>query len=206
MILQGGPTAQPLHYKLTLMQRPQVSIIHDASDKHTKRAARFLSESLSAKGMSVNLQDVATPDFQVIGTSDLIIFGSPTLFGTVSAAFKVFMESTQDFWYRQPWKDKLAAAFTVSPTTSGDKLTTLQTLALFASHHSMQWVSVGVLPRFINGEQTEGQNRFSSFLGVMLQSCDNEETCFHPGDLLTLELFANRIHEVVNNHQHITNK
>lgn len=175
----------------------QITIIYDASNAHTARAACLLRESLITGRRSVHLQDAASPDFQLLAEADLIIFGCHTSFGTVSAPFKHFMESTQEFWYRQPWRDKLAAAFTVSSSTPGDKLNTLQSLALFAAHHSMQWISLGVLPRFINGEQTEGQNRFSSFLGLMLQSCDNEDMQFHPGDLLTLELFATRLHEVL---------
>lgn len=188
------------------MQRQRVSIIYESSDAYTAQAAQVLGESLATGVMSVTLQSAASPDFVVIAEADLVVFGCRTSFGSVSASFKRFMESTQEFWYRQPWKDKLAAAFTVSPSTSGDKLNTLQTLALFAAHHSMQWVSVGVLPRFINGEQTEGQNRFSSFLGVMLQSCDNEDMLFHPGDLLTLELFANRLCDVLNHSQLNHNK
>jgi hypothetical protein len=48
--------------------------------------------------------------------------------GTVSAEFKAFMDKTSQFWENQPWKDKLAAAFTNSGSQHGDKLNTLVSL------------------------------------------------------------------------------
>lgn len=180
------------------MQRQQISIIYDSLHSSTAHAAASLGGALLAKGLSVDLHDTMSPDFTVLAEAQAIVFGCHTSFGTVSASFKQFMESTKVFWYQQPWKNKLAAGFTVSSSTSGDKLNTLQTLALFAAQHGMLWASTGVLPRFICGEQTEGQNRFSSFLGVMLQSCENEPQGFHTGDLLTLDLFANHIYELLN--------
>ncbi len=179
------------------MQRLQISIVHDSPHADTARAAALLGESLLAKGVSVNLQDALSPDFPALAKAHAIVFGCHTSFGTVSAAFKQFMESTKTFWYRQPWKNKLAAGFTVSASASGDKLNTLQTLAHFAAQHGMLWAGTGVLPRFISGEQSDGQNRFSSFLGVMLQSFDNDALDFYPGDMLTLDLFANHIYELL---------
>jgi NAD(P)H dehydrogenase (quinone) len=61
----------------------------------------------------------------------------------------------------------------------------------------MIWISQGLVPRFINDEQTDGQNRMGSYLGLMIQ-CDNGRKARppHPGDILTTELFAKRIPEV----------
>ena len=64
----------------------------------------------------------------------------------------------------------------------------------------MHWVSLGVLPRYINDVQTDGQNRLASYLGLTIQ-CDNSQERvdpFHTGDLLTIELFAQRLIEVTN--------
>jgi multimeric flavodoxin WrbA len=134
---------------------------------------------------------------EVLHESDTIIFGCPTYFGNVSAEFKRFMEETGKFWYKQLWKDKLAAAFTLSSTTNGDKLNTLISLSLFAAQHSMLWISQGILPRFCNNEQTDGQNRMASYLGLMVQCTNgNDVQPLHPGDLLTIELFAQRIVDI----------
>jgi NAD(P)H dehydrogenase (quinone) len=189
------------------MQRQTIAIVFHSTDSHTARAARLLEDFLQGANTRVHLHnasiDKACAD--VLQNSDVIVFGSPTSYGTVSADFKKFMEATGEFWYKQLWKNKFAAGFTVSPFSCGDSINTLQTLANFAAYHSMHWISLGVLPRFINGQQTDGQNRFASFLGLMLQTSENEEG-FHPGDLLTLELFAKRILDTLNVLNHKPNE
>jgi multimeric flavodoxin WrbA len=138
--------------------------------------------------------DEAEGKFDLLGQSDTIVFGCPSYFGNISSGFKQFMELPSNFWYNQPWKDKLAAGFTVSSTRGGDKLYTLISLALFAAQHSMNWISQGVTPRYCNNEQTEGQNRMGSYLGLMIQSDNARELSPpHPGGILTTELFAKRI-------------
>ena len=194
------------------MQKAIISVIYHSNHGHTEQAARILASHLESSFIVVHLIHVnkAEKSWDLLHASDTIVFGCPTCFGNVSAGFKRFMESTEGFWYKQLWKNKLAAAFTVSSLTCGDKLNTLQSLSLFAAQHSMHWVSLGVLPRYINDEQTDGQNRLASYLGLMIQ-CDNSlervDPC-HSGDLLTIELFEQRLKEVtlqfknikINNH------
>ena len=57
-----------------------------------------------------------------------------------------FLDATSGRWQEQRWKNKLAAGFTNSAGLNGDKLATLQQLALFAMQHSMIWVGLGLLP------------------------------------------------------------
>ncbi|MCF6132783.1 flavodoxin family protein [Flavobacterium sp. WG47] len=142
--------------------------------------------------------DEAIKSPELLHNSDTIVFGSPTYFGNVSAEFKKFMETTGGFWFSQKWKDKLAAGFTNSSTTGGDKLATLSSLSLFAAQHSMIWISQGVMPRFLCDQQTDGQNRLGSYLGLMVQSDNNlqEVNPMQSGDLLTTELFAKRIVDI----------
>jgi NAD(P)H dehydrogenase (quinone) len=191
------------------MQKSIISIVYHSNQGHTEKAAQLLSGFLQCDQAATNLIDVNGKQefWDQLHASDTLIFGCPTSFGTISAGFKSFMESTDSFWYNQLWKNKFAAGFTVSSCSSGDKLNTLQTLVLFASQHSMLWISPGVLPRFINHQQTDGQNRFASYPGLMLQSEDNgsEQTPFHSGDTLTLELFAARILDVTTKYKHINN-
>lgn len=174
----------------------KISIIYDGK-KHVGKAAQLLAEAFENGGANTTATDVLNLDYELVNNADTIVFGSASSFGTVSATFKAFMESTESFWYRQPWKNKFAAAFTVSCCNSADKLNTLQTLSLFGAYHGMQWISLGILPRFVSGQQSDGQNRFSCYSGLMLQAMDNSEDAeFHTGDLLTLELFVKRILEI----------
>lgn len=182
------------------MQKIIISVVYHSSKGHTRQLAAVLAEQMTTDYTQVHLLSVeeAVTNFELLHNSDTIVFGSPTYFGNVSAAFKQFMESSGKFWYKQLWKNKLAAGFTVSSTANGDKNNTLQSLLLFAAQHSMNWISLGILPRFLNDEQTDGQNRLGSYIRLMAQS-DNSQTVvspLHPGDQLTAELFALRIVEV----------
>ena len=175
----------------------QISIIYHSSAGHTKAVAEIIARRIEAGNVKLHLMsiDQAKTNMTLLHDSDTIVFGCPTMFGSPSSAFKNFMESTGVFWYKQLWKNKFAAGFTVSSSVGGDKLNTLMSLSLFAAQHSMFWISLGVLPHYIDDQQTDGQNRLASYLGLMIQS-DNSREMIHPfatGDILTAELFADRI-------------
>ena len=181
------------------MEKAIISIVYHSLGGHTKQVAEVLAQNMETELAEINLihVDEASDKLALLHGSDTIIFGCPTYFGNVSAGFKKFMELTGGFWYKQLWKDKLATAFTLSSTTNGDKLNTLTSLALFAAQHSMIWISQGILPRFCNDEQTDGQNRMASYLGLMVQSNNGRDVHpLHPGDQLTIELFAQRIVDI----------
>lgn len=182
------------------MQRRIISIIHD-DNQHVEKAAGLLALALQPYAVSLFTARAIEAENMSFADADIIIFGSYSSFGTVSADFKHFMESTQPFWYSQPWKNKYAAGFTVSECNSADKLLTLQTLALFAAYHGMNWISLGILPRYVSGQQSDGQNRSSTFTGLALHATGSPADAeFHTGDLLTLELFAKRLLQLNNNH------
>ncbi len=182
------------------MQKVIISIVFHSDYGHTEQVAKRLYEELQSDQAEVHLIPVCDAESALdqLHQSDTIIFGSPTHFGGVSAAFKKFMEQTGSFWYKQLWKDKLAAGFTNSSTLSGDKLNTLISISLFAAQHSMHWINLGIMPRFINDEQTDGQNRISAYIGLMTQSDNSikEVSPIHSGDLVTIQLFAHRILQV----------
>ena len=182
------------------MRTATISIVYHSTYGHTAQAAHLLAGFLQSEQATVHLFNSieAKAAWEILHASDTIVFGCPTILGNVSAAFKTFMEETERFLYKQIWKNKLAAAFTVSPSAGGDKQQTLQALANFAAQHGMLWMSLGVLPHYCCHRQTDGQNRFSSYLGLMIQSDNSDEKVepFHSGDVLTAELFSNRILDI----------
>jgi multimeric flavodoxin WrbA len=130
--------------------------------------------------------------------ADAIVFGSPTYVGSVSAAFKAFIERLAgDVWLERMWLNKVAGGFTVSAGPSGDKLNTLQDLAIFAAQLGMIWVPV----RQIGGHYASSTsietavNRMGSYLGVMAQSNIDEEPPLAPpaSDVLTAELHGEHV-------------
>ncbi|MCW3065457.1 MAG: Multimeric flavodoxin WrbA [Solirubrobacterales bacterium] len=128
--------------------------------------------------------------------SDAIVFGAPTLMGSLSAGFKAFLEAAFTPWATQAWKDKLAGGFTNSASQSGDKLVALEQLAVFAAQMSMQWIGVGDLPgNNWSGGARNDVNRLGSWLGVMSQSNADQgpEHAGSLGDRITAERYGMRI-------------
>lgn len=75
-------------------------------------------------------------------------------------------------------------------------MNTLQQLSLFASQHSMLWISTGILPKFENDKQLEAPNGLASYLGLMTLSDNSTKEVNPPKDLETAELFGERIAQI----------
>lgn len=180
----------------------KASIIYHSSFGHTAMVAQKIADGIIEEGMEVVLIRVeeAMERIGELHQSEILVFGSPTYMGSISAAFKRFMEDTSQFWYQQPWKDKLAAGFTNSSTTNGDKLNTLTDICLFAAQHSMIWISTGILPVFRENRQLPTPNGMGSYLGLMTQSDGARLPGGIPDDLETAKLFGQRIARLAKNY------
>lgn len=181
----------------------KISIIYHSGYGHTKMVAEHIAKGLKMFCDDVDLLNTkeAIARLDKLKESDVLIFGSPTYFGNVSAEFKMFMESTGNIWYKQEWKNKFAAGFTNSSSRNGDKQNTLQALQAFASQHSMLWIPLGIMPQYdAQGMQTNSQNAMASYAGLMTQSSNSNEF-YELMDLQTAEMFGQRIADVVLNLQ-----
>lgn len=177
-----------------------VSIVYDSKRGHTKKLAEaVLKGVMSVENVDGHIfsADEAMSEFDILNKSDAIIFGSPTFMGTISAKMKEFMDSTSKVWYKQAWKDKLAAGFVNSGWPSGDKLNTMNQLSIFAAQHGMIWVSLGMLPGDLQREACE-LNRLGSFLGAMSCSPAKESCEVAPPecDLQTAEFLGKRVSDL----------
>lgn len=177
----------------------KIAIIYHSTYGHTQLVAECLQQQLLREELwaQVFTTREATAQLDQLHTFDAFIFGTPTYMGTVSAEFKLFMEATGKFWYKQLWRGKLAAGFTNSSTVNGDKLNTLQQLVIFAAQHSMLWVPCGVMPKFENNVQQASPNGLASYLGLMTLSNNATSHAEAPSGLDTAELFAKHFAEVV---------
>ncbi|MBR9972845.1 flavodoxin family protein [Magnetospirillum sulfuroxidans] len=155
-----------------------IAIVYHSGFGHTAAVAQAVADGANeVAGTTTHL--VPVEDFEakqaLLDGADAIIFGSPTYMGSASAGFKTFMDATAKIWYGRGWQDKLAAGFTVSASQSGDKLATLQQLAVFAAQHGMVWVGLGLLPGNNNSKgSVDDLNRLGSFLGAMAQANADE--------------------------------
>ncbi len=174
---------------------------HSAYRGSTAALAQAAARGARAvEGTTVTLVPVEDVDahWDTLHAADALIFGSPTYIGSVSAVFKAFIERMAgEVWLERMWLNKVAGGFTVSSGPSGDKLNTLQDLAIFAAQLGMIWVPV----RQIGGHYAsttsplEALNRMGGYLGVMSQANIDERppAAPPPSDLATAELHGEHI-------------
>jgi NAD(P)H dehydrogenase (quinone) len=178
-----------------------VAIIYHSGYGHTRAQAEAVRDGAAAvPGTDVRLLAVEdhAAHWEALDAADAIIFGSPTYMAGVSAPFKAFLDATSGRWAEQAWKDKLAAGFTNSAGASGDKLATLQHLALFAMQHSMVWIGLGLLPgNHTSDGSPDDLNRLAGFIGAMAQSNADQGPDLVPprSDRRTAEHLGRRVAE-----------
>lgn len=186
---------------------PVVAIVYFSATNHTHLMAQAIAEGArKVEGTAVELVQIMGEQIvngrwqddaimEKLNLADAIVFGSPTYMGGVAAQLKAFIDATSEVWFRQGWKDKIAAGFTHSSGLSGDKQGTLLYLATSAAQHGMIWVSVGDLESCLFGKD-DGLNRLGGYLGVMGQTqldVNRKEAVLDAGDRLTAESFGQRI-------------
>ena len=191
----------------------RIAIVYSSGHGHTRLVAEHVTKGAEeVPNVEVELIEITAagigPDgrwndpsvMAKLARADAIVFGSPTYMGSAHGVFKLFLENAFDpVWLEQGWKDKLAAGFTNSASRSGDKLITLQQLAVFAGQMGMIWITVGDMPGGNHTDSTHDDvNHLGSWLGLMTQSpvaADGDETkgFASEGDLLTAQRFGRRI-------------
>jgi NAD(P)H dehydrogenase (quinone) len=154
-----------------------IAVVYHSQGGHTQILAEAVAEgAASFENTSVALHridgksivDGRFEDEELLTSldeADAIVFGSPTHMGSVSGPFKSFLDATLHRWQSRRWSNKVAAAFTVSSTPSGDKLTGLLASYVCAMQHGMIWVGVDQSP--INAD---GLNRLGFYVGVGAQA------------------------------------
>jgi len=179
----------------------RLAVVYHSGYGHTAKQAQAVARGADAAGnVEVTLVPVDDVDqhWDLLAQADAIIFGAPTYMGSASAQFKVFMDATSRTVFAKGglWRDKVAAGFTNSAARSGDKLHTLQQIAVFAAQHGMHWVNLGLPPGHNNSKSTEDVvNRHGFFLGAAAQSNADEgaDVAPPPADLLTAEHLGQRV-------------
>lgn len=175
-----------------------IVVVSHSGYGHTQRMAQAVAQGAQAQLIAIDADGNLPPDgWERLEAADAIIFGSPTYMGSVSWQFKKFADASSKQWFRQQWKDKIAAGFTNSAGMSGDKLATLTTMFTLAMQHSMIWVSQGLMPSNTRAARRDDVNYLVSYSGAMAQSpADGGVNDMSPGDLETARLFGQRVAEI----------
>lgn len=153
-----------------------IGIIHHSGTGYTRILADSVARgALAQDGAKIERLEVLGSDIRegryaneavlaTLDACDAIIFGTPTYMGGVSAQMKAFLDATVQRWYARTWSGKLAAAFTVSSTPSGDKFNALTDVLTCALQHGMIWVGLDESPL-----SKESVNRLGFYLGAAAQ-------------------------------------
>lgn len=191
----------------------KVVVVYHSGTGHTDKMAQAVFQGVAAvEGVEASIYAIKGEDIQegrwknkeiiqALNAADGIIFGSPTYMGTVSAQMKAFMDATGQCYVTRKWVNKVAGAFTVAGSPSGDRFNTLTSMATYAMQLGMIWVGMKETP-FTN---KEGINRLGVYWGAAGQAMHepveekpNEQdlkTGHHLGQRVaevTLQLFATR--------------
>lgn len=187
-----------------------VAVVFHSGSGHTRVQAEAVHRgAASVPGVDAHLVAVGDVEshWATLDAADAIVFGAPTYMAGASAPFKAFLDATSQRWSEQRWKDKLAAGFTNSAGLNGDKLATLQHLALFAMQHGMVWVGLGLLPgNHTSDGSPDDLNRLAGFLGAMAQSNADQPADLVPpaSDRRTAEHLGRRVAEAARRWSRVT--
>ena len=100
--------------------------------------------SVKAKEVVHAMRALPEASPQVLLDADLVIMGSPTYFGNVSAQMKAFMDATGGLWVHAKLAGKKFAAFTSAGNAEGGGDLCLQALHTYAKYMGMLSVPVPV--------------------------------------------------------------
>jgi NAD(P)H dehydrogenase (quinone) len=177
---------------------PTVAVVYHSGFGHTSTLADAVAAGAGDGGADVTVIHVETMtehDFDVLDNVDAMIFGSPTYMGNVSAGFQAFAEKTGRRCMEGRWRDKIAAGFANSGSKSGDKLATLNSLAIFAAQHHMHWVNLGLGAGWNSAAGSEHDlNRLGFWLGAAAATdVDAGPDQMHPADVRTCRHLGQRV-------------
>lgn len=179
----------------------RVAIVYHSGYGHTARQAAAVRDGVAqVEGAEALLMTVeeARARWSDLASAEAIIFGSPTYVASASAEFKAFQEASSNVVMAKGfgWKDKIAAGFTNSGSRSGDKLSTLMQMALFAAQHGMHWVNLALPPGNCSSTGSEDDlNRLGFWLGAGAQSDTDRAADVTPpeADLATARHLGKRV-------------
>lgn len=183
----------------------KIAIVYFSGYGHTAKQAEAVQRGATAvSGAEVTLlridQDGNPPEGwgDVLLGQDAIIYGSPTYMGGPAWQFKKFADASSKLWFAQGLKDKVAAAFTNSASTNGDKVSTIQYLFTLSQQHGQIWVGTGVMPANKKDSSPADTNWSGGFAGALAISPSDASPDEAPraGDLKTAELLGQRVAEL----------
>lgn len=166
---------------------------------HTQKVAEAVAQGSGGSLLRIDENGELAPEaWEQFEHARVIVFGSPTYMGSVSWQFKKFLDASSSVWFKQGWRNKLAAGFTNSAGINGDKQSTLQAMFTVSQQHGMVWLGTGMMPSNLKASTRDDLNYLASFSGLTAATPADAGVDEVPsGDLATALAFGERIREVL---------
>lgn len=177
------------------MTQPLIAIPYFTGSGHTRVLAEAIASG-TANSRLINVEQMKDADWQALEDAQAILFGSPTYMGSTAARYDLFLEAASERWTELPWKDKIAGGFTVATYPSGDKLSALFRLCIYATQMGMIWIGPTDIGAPVDPDQ-DGINRDGSMLGLMARSDPDKTRMINAGDTATARRYGARIQDCV---------
>ena len=176
---------------MSTQDTPRIAIAYFTGSGHTRRVAETIADGAGAAAL-IDIEAMTPADWQDLDEAEAIVFGAPTYMGSSAARYDVFLEEASSRWPAQLWADRIAAGFTVATYPSGDKLSTLVRLAVYAAQMGMIWVGQAEIGAPVDPDKP-GINSAGSWLGLSATSSRDKTELVGADDLETARRFGARI-------------
>lgn len=103
-------------------------------------------------------QDVPEAGLDDLEWADVLLFGSPTRYGSPAAQFRQFLDTTGPLWAQGRLADKVVSAFTSTATAHGGQETTIQAIYTTVAH----WGCIIVPPGYLDPIQFQVGNPYGA--------------------------------------------
>ena len=173
------------------MTQAPIILAYFSGRGHTARLADHIAEG-AGHARAVNVETLSETDWAALDAAPAIVFGTPTYMGSSAARFNAFLEEASSRWVDLRWRDKLAGGFTVATNASGDKLSALIRLSVYAAQMGMIWVGQAELGEAVDRD-SPGINRDGSWLGLAARSSRDKTLLIDAHDAETARRFGARL-------------
>ncbi len=168
-----------------------ICLAYFSGGRRTEALAHEIATGTGRACRLIDVTGIGDADWQALDDAPAILFGSPTYMGGVAGGFAQFLEDCSARWEPARWTDKIAGGFTTASHGSGDKLSSLIRMAIFAAQMRMIWVGQGETGAPIVPDNP-GINADGSWLGLMATD-PGDGQFLSTGDAETARRFGARI-------------
>jgi NAD(P)H dehydrogenase (quinone) len=109
-------------------------VIYYSKTGSVQALAGAAASGASEAGAEVRLRSVAEATLDDVEWADVVLFGTPSHYGTVAGQLKQFIDSTGGLWRAGKLANKVYGAFVSGSSAHGGQETTLVTFATIFSH------------------------------------------------------------------------